>query len=1240
MKTLKLALCLFFCAISGFAQTGLATITGTISDPSGAVVANAPIEVRNLATGLVVTATSTETGNYTLPQLPIGDYDMLIAVPGFKTYNRQGFRLAAQQTMREDVRLEVGTAAEAVNVTAEASLLKTESSELVHNVTVSQMNNLPILAVGGAGTASPIGFRDPFAVAAMIPGIQYTVNGQLVVNGNPDDTVQFRLEGQTTGETGSGRALTTRTQPSVDAIQEVAVQTSNFAAEFGTAGGTVMNMVAKSGTNRYSGSIYDYIANEALNAYQPYTALRTAQKRHDFGFTIGGPVRIPKVYNGTNKTFFFWSFEHFREDLLFATSSPTVPIPEYRAGNFTPLISAENNRPLRTGTGAAATNYADPLGRSIISGMIFDPNTTRLVPGGSGTVRDQFPGNIIPAARFDPVALKVLALVPLPKGGNSGRGQFGNNYQNPWIGDRRSSLPSIKIDQSIGSKGRLSGYGQDNSTTGRFSSPLGEMEGFPSPITLARGSYISSKAYRINYDHTLTPTMLLHIGAGWNSLNFTDASPETNYDAQKELGLRGAILNRQFPRFLVGSVSAAVGGMSFLGVNAQSRTYERRPAGNASLSWVKDNHTFKLGAEYRLEKYPFYNLQNVAGAYTFGNSTLQTSLQGLNVSQGFHGFNFASFMLGDLSAATLAQPTSLSTGKSQWSMFAQDTWKVTRQLTLDYGLRWDYGTYANEQYGRNGNFGFNVPNPSAGGHPGGTIFEATCGCKFAKNYPLALGPRLGIAYQINQKTVLRGGFGVVYSAIGTAGGTTVNTASSGTPGFGLTVGRLQDGMPADVQPRWPSFDTNLGQPNGAVVAAPVLLDPNAGRPAKQHQWSLGLQREITRNTVVEASYVGNRGVWWSEVNPAPGSMAAVNVLKQSDLNGRGFVDFASAAESTLLNTPIGTLNAAQRSTLAARGIVLPYSSFPTALTARQAILPFPQYNTTIAPSQAPLGKTWYDSLQLNVTQRFSRGLSLNANYTFSKGMDLLSSPDIFNRQLGKNLTALDTPHQFRMTAEYQVPSFANSGIKYLSNKTVSYILGNWGIGWYLQYQSAAILQRPSNQGTIPLSNFLGRGPGSAQLRIGADGQPMNPWSVNWVDYDGNRRTDPIDINCHCYDPTKTIVFNPAAWESIPNGQWANSFSDIRPYRGYRYPLENANVSRNFRFTERFVLHIRVEFQNVLNRTRLPQPSNGTGGNFSAAPTTFTTGANAGLYSAGFGTVLPTSGTNNARSGTLIGRITF
>jgi hypothetical protein len=274
-------------------------------------------------------------------------------------------------------------------------------------------------------------------------------------------------------------------------------------------------------------------------------------------------------------------------------------------------------------------------------------------------------------------------------------------------------------------------------------------------------------------------------------------------------------------------------------------------------------------------------------------------------------------------------------------------------------------------------------------------------------------------------------------------------------------------------------------------------------------------------------------------------------------------------------------------------------------------------------------------LQLNVTQRFNHGLSFNFNYTAAKALDLMSSPDIFNRQMGKDL-GNDIPQQLRMTAEYQVPSLRNSSIKGLSNPVVSYILGDWGIGWYFQYQSAVLLGRPANQGTNPISQWLGRGPGSAQY---VAGQPL--YSVNWTDYDGKVHTDELDINCHCYDPTKTVVLNPAAWANIPNAQWGAQQTGIRQYRGIRQPQENINVSRNFRIKERVVFHIRAEFQNVLNRTRLPQPvTAGNGVSFLSPATKFATGNNAGLYNAGFGTILPTSGTAGQRTGTIIARITF
>jgi hypothetical protein len=1237
MRQLRLLAACLFAAALGFGQTSLATITGTISDATGAVIADAPVTVRNLQTGLVYRVASSTTGNYTVSQLPIGEYELTVAVSGFKTYSRTGFRLAAGQTMREDITLEVGQTSESVTVTAEASLLKTESTEIAQNVTLSQLNNLPILVVGATNS----GFRDPFASVRLVPGIRYN-NGAnaasgttaaittMVVNGTPANTYQTRLDGMTMNPTGP-RLLGAQmqTQPSVDAIEEVAIETSNFAAEFGAAGGAMINMVTKSGTNQYHGSVYDYAINEALNAYRPYSFTRNKIRQHDWGFTIGGPVRIPKLYNGTNKTFFFWSFEQFRQKNLLIGNA-TVPVQAYREGDFSNVLLQEG-RLVTTTSG----NALDALGRTIPSGTIFDPATEAIAPNGRA-YRDPFPGNRIPVSRFDPISVKVLALVPQPKGPNWDRGLFTDNYTDFFDSSRRSKIPSIKIDQNVGSKGRASLYIQETNT--RVNRTPTGADPLPDLITASVGSFSSGTTVRVNYDYTVTPRLLLHLGAGWNDSDFRLDAKVNNFDALKELGLVGQTLPRNFPRIVTGaSTNTAIGGMSPLGTTFPTASFERRPSGTASASYVTGSHTIKTGIDYRLEKFPNYNREFTNGGFTFGtNWTESPSLLGVVTNQGFDGFEFASFLLGGMSANEQRAPVALMNRKSQTGIYVQDTWKITRQLTLDYGIRWDYGTYAREQYGRNGSIGLLIPNPSAAGRLGAAQFEAVCQCNFARNYPYAIGPRLGAAYQIDTKTVLRAGFGVVYNATATNAGFTANQAlSTALPNnSGQITGLFRNGMPASVRAEWPSFNPNVGHGVGSVIAMPQLLDPNAGRPARLLQWSIGLQRELHRNLVVEASYVANRGTWWT----APG-LAPLNAISMQTLQRYGFTNYTSADEARLLTTTLGGLSAAQRSTLAARGVVLPYSNFPTSQNVRQSLRDYPQY-TTSGLAASPLGNTWYDSLQINATQRFSHGLSFNVNYNFSKNLDTMTSiADPYNRRLSKNLSQWDLPHQLRITAQYVVPSMRNRGWGVLSNRLVSYALADWGLGIYFAYQSAGVMGRPTSNGPVPLSQFLGYGPGGAQLKIDpATGKYMNPWSVNWVDNSGKQRTDPLDINCHCYDPTKVQALNPNAWENIPDGQWGNDLSTLRFFRGVRLPEESANFSRNFRIREGIDLNVRVEFTNVFNRMRLPNPS--IAGNFANAPTRFTSGPNAGLYSGGFGTFNVLGGTQGQRTGSFVARLTF
>jgi len=1089
----------------------------------------------------------------------------------------------------------------------------------------------------------------------LIPGTQFTSNSSMSINGSTT-SYSIRVEGQDANMNDANVIYTQRVQPSVDAIQEVSVQTSNYAAEFGTVGGGIFNVTMKSGTNQYHGNLYDYAVNEVLNAHQPYTGARTAQKRHDYGGTLGGPVRIPKLYNGENRTFFFWSFEQFRENALItaapAAGFPSVPIPQYRNGDFGPLIlsygqtvnGVQTPRNITTSTGA---NYLDPLGRTIQSGSIFDPSTQRAVictsvspscpsVGASVQVRDQFPSNKIPqtGAYLDPVAQKVLALVPQPKGVPTT--QIGQNYQNPWITHRTTEIPSLKVDQQFGSKGHFSGYYGLTGTESQYSSPNGNMEGFPEPITAARGTFIHARTIRLNYDHTVTPTMLLHVGVGYWNEDFDDHAPTTNYDAEKELGLRGATLKRNFPNFIT-STALAQGGMSSLGTSGgiQSVNFEQKPSANLNMSWVHKNHTMKIGGEWRATGYPNYGLSSTAGSYTFGaGPTSQSALQGVSgLANNNTGFALATFLLGDVTAGSVSAPVVSHTGQQQYALFLQDTWKLTRKLTVDMGLRWDYGTYRKETYGRFGNFSPTTPNPSAAGRLGATIYEATCQCLFASNYPYAIGPRIGVAYQIDRKTVFRAGFGIVYSPTSNASGSATNSANAGTPATNQWLFQLKDGLPNTVRPVWPAFDPANAQIPGSVVGAPTFLDPNAGRPARQFQWSAGIQREISRNFVVEATYVANRVVW----SPlGANTLNPLNAVSVADLNRYGFTDFTNTNDAALLTATISTLTAAQKSNLAARGVNLaPYSNFPSTQIVRQALFPYPQYSVTagagIQPSGAPVGKVWYDSLQATITKRLSHGLSLNANYTFSKTLDLLSSPDVFNRGLGKDLAPNDLPHQFRLSAEYTTPKL-QKGI--FQNKILSYVFSDWGMGWFLQYQSAVAVARPTTNTTTPISQFLGRGPGSAQLIAG---QPL--YSVDWTDLSGVHHTDELDINCHCYDPTKTIVLNPKAWANIPDGVFGAQQSTIRGLRGVRQPLENVNFSRNFRIKERMSFQIRAEFQNAFNRARWGTTGSGpvNVGNFQSAPTT---NAQTGLYSGGFGTIVPTGGTANFRTGLLIARLVF
>jgi len=386
----------------------------------------------------------------------------------------------------------------------------------------------------------------------------------------------------------------------------------------------------KPDTNLFHVTVYDYFVNEVFNTENPFNTgnpagnPRPRNRRQDWGFTIGGPVWIPKVYNGHDKTFFFFNWEQYREHVDINNQLETVPTTAYRNGDFTTAIPP-----------GAAPIGTDPLGRPIFAGEVYDPNSTRQGP--SGQIRDPFSNQFISPALFDPVAAKIQALFPAPTGPG-----VVNNYIPNIPTSRITQIPSLKLDQSIGSKGRLSFFWQETKTTAPLSFTFGQVDGLPDPLATNVATFQVSKVYRLNYDHTLSPTLLLHLGAGYRSNDFytpnvNEEGQVPNYNAEQQLGLHGGTTHQFFPQ-ITGMCTGPVGftpyvcngqgGMQNIGGSANGHAWTQSPSFNTSLTWVKNNHTYKFGAETRIEGYPAPSNSGTAGSYTFAAD--QTSLPYLN----------------------------------------------------------------------------------------------------------------------------------------------------------------------------------------------------------------------------------------------------------------------------------------------------------------------------------------------------------------------------------------------------------------------------------------------------------------------------------------------------------------------------------------------------------------------------------------------------------------------------------
>ncbi len=1268
-----------FLASLALGQVGNGTITGTVTDPAGAVVPGAAVQAKNTSTGVIFSAVSTSTGSYTIPDLPIGTYELSTKVQGFKAFVHTNIGIAALQTVKEDITLEVGNAAtESVTVSAEASLLKAESSDITHNMSIDQLDDLPLLGIGTANSGTT-GVRNPYNALQTLPGVSsYASSGQFVMNGlGGNMTETMRVEGQdATSRLFGTYDYTQMGQPSADSIQEVAYQTSNYSAEYGQAGSVVINMTMKSGTNQYHGTGFDYFVNEDLNAGDPFTIntsgagkVRPINRRNDFGGTLGGPIRIPKIYNGKNKTFFFFNYEEYLEKSAYSFTD-TVPTPAYLQGNFS-AISANGNCSLCAANGIPTSSIAtDPAGNPVFANEIFNP-TTRTAQG----TAMPFPNNIIPQSMFSPSSLAFAALFPAAQNSN-----LAGNYTGSIGGNRYSAIPSVKIDHNLSDNDKLSFFWTRINTSSQISSPLGNADGLPEEIGQYRGTFIPTYQVRLNYDRTLSPTLLLHAGAGYYHTRFADNAPYESFNPSS-FDLSNFLIDRQFPSIVAMCVAPAVqpgcggalGGMQNIGTSGQIQTldFEEKPTFNTSLTWIRGSHTYKAGAEVYFEGIldgSFAGVTLCAGQVA-GSTVCPTTGVGAivgataepftptgNLNGQTMGFGFANFLLGDYSGTTQTPQENYKQGNQEWGLYLQDTWKVTRKLTLNYGLRWDYATQYREQYNRLGQFSPTTPNANADGELGATIYANTCNCPFyQKTYPYAIGPRLGVAYQIDSKTVFRAGWGVNYQFVAFPAGAIV-TLNGAYPLTGINP-YVNIATPGSiVEPAWP-YTNPARYPattsTGALTVGgtlPFMPDGNENRPPRVNQWSLGFQRQITNDLIVDASYIGNRGVWEqggtygssgplgyeSQISPAtfaqyglypyPGTGPAGYNLS---IPGNSCIPGNDCARA-LLSLPL--TNPTVISTLKAAGIsnILPYPGF-AGTTLLSALYKFPQFGN-IEPSDSPTGNSTYDSLQIKVTKRLSRGLLAGGAYTWAKGLVRTAPEDFFNSTPTYTLQQIP-PQALTFNVTYTLQKFNYGFLGDKGNKVANVAIKDWQVGFFAQYQSGQFLLPPLS----PTANFLA----SEDVRVA--GQPLYLVNIN-------------DI--HSYNPETQQVLNPAAWAPCPtnsvcggastNGAYVGAstmyYSD---FRGPRQPRENANIGRHFRVKEKYDLYIRAEFVNIFNRTILPNP---TTTNPQLAPTY---GAGGGkILTGGFGVIdayqppgaypAPTAGATAllGRTGTIIAKFQF
>ncbi len=1156
--------------LSGLAQEFRATVSGRVADPNGAAIANATVTIRNISTNETATVTSSSEGSYKVPFLKPGLYNFVVEANGFKKYQRDNQELQVGQNATIDIKLEVGAASETVTITADAPLLEEAKADRGNVIENRRIVELPLNA------------RNPFMLATLTPGI--TFNGPAIyqrpfdngaiadwsINGGLNRSNEFLLDGAPNNSVQGGNNLAY--VPPVDAVGEFKIMTNSYDAQYGRSAGGVVNVSIKSGGNQFHGSLYEFYRRNWLDSNYLFSNFRnlpagrfrkadgTLEKAEHFldqyGGVISGPVWIPKVYNGRDKTFFLFNYEGYRE----GTPNPnviTVPTDAFRIGDF--------------------SQYKTATGQLI---KIYDPFSANA---SNNFTRQQFPNNIIPTNRINPIAQKLLAFYPkantTPVTGDPWRNNFADI---PNIANDKFKNWIFKIDQNFGEKDKVFfRYGYNNRAEIRWTNGIRSGPAQDGQLPLNRVNYAGVADWIRTINNTTVFNLRVSSNRYIEEARFQEGLGFDSAGLGFPSGLVSQLPVKMFPRFEFADFIQ-------LGRGTFGREVTNVYSVQPNLSITKGAHSMRLGADIRFQQYARQNAGNAGFRLTFDRGFTQEIFNRADV---LAGSSIASLLIGTPNGGNVDNNVFPIYMAKYYAPWFQDDWKVSRRLTLNFGVRWDLNNPGVERYNRI-NYGFNTTtvNPANARIDRTKLINGNQilgGLGFAADGQAAVNkdnnnfqPRIGFAYKLTDKTVLRGGYGRYY----------VNPVGApGYPnnGFGIQTPFVGNSDVAGI-PRANSltnpFPEGVLRPAGSSLGLETFLglgfqysDPTFVVP-KVDNYSLGIQRQLPGNIAAEVSYVGSHTY---------DAQSQFNGVNEPTLAFRDKCDVYKGGNRAfcdeLLPNPF-------------RGVAgFSGARFTNATLSRYELnRPFPQFGG-IQQLEMNEGKLWYNSFQAMVNKRFSRGLSVSGTYTFSKTIEeAIQQPgqqdntssyiDDIARIKNRSLAFSDRPHRFTISGVLELPF--GKGRKFFggANKWADILVGGWQASGLYIFNSGRPWQLPAGVDIVDPDYY------KVERKRFVNGvqffQGVRPCVAQYG-------RDASKTDGYKRDAQGRLVPELLGY-SVAAGCTAPSFIIREPFttrttavrdnnvRRPAYEQLDLNFSKTFRLTEKFKFQFRAEAYNLFN----------------------------------------------------------